>query len=225
MAPVAHVARRKVQGILLAGGQSSRMGSDKALLEFDGVPMVVWCAAALAECAPSLVVSSSSAVQAARCARALESAWPRFTVLRGVRVETVVDAPGTRGPLAGLTAALGVCSAPSVVLSACDTPLVPALFYRRALGFLGPFEAAAAALEAPEPLISAWARAPALAVASELIGAGKGPRAVLERLRARLIAADEMVSWGIAPEQLRSANTPEALQGLLALARAYRPHG
>src|SRR5690242_7560613 len=119
------------------------MGSDKALLDFDGAPMIAWCAAALAECGPSLVVSSSDAVHAARCARAIQGAWPRFTVLRGVRVETAVDAPGAAGPLAGLSAALSAAEAPRVVVSACDTPLVPALFYRKALGFLDEFEAVA----------------------------------------------------------------------------------
>jgi molybdenum cofactor guanylyltransferase len=216
---VAHVARRKVQGVLLAGGQSSRMGADKALIDFDGAPMIAWCAAALAECAPSLVVSSSSAPHAARCARALQGAWPRFTVLRGVLVETVVDAPGTKGPLAGLAAALSSCSAPLVVVSACDTPLVPALFYRRAVGLLGQFEAAAPGLDAPEPLISAWERAPALALTAALLQAGRGPRALLERLRSRLIPPEELRAWGVDPARLGSANTPEALQSLLDLAR------
>lgn len=215
-----HVARRLVAGILLAGGKSQRMGRDKALLDFEGAPMIAWCAAALAECAPMLIVSSSSGSHAAAAARAVADGWPRFTVLRGVDVETVVDAPGSKGPLAGLAAALEHARAEHLVVSACDTPLVPAAFYRSAVDLLKEFEAVAPQLEAPEPLISAWRREPALAAARELLPAGRGPRALLERLDARFVPRTEIQGWGLDPRKFASANTPTALGALLALARA-----
>ncbi len=43
-------------GVVLAGGQSSRMGRDKATLEFDGQPLVERCVAVLRQCFPEVIV-------------------------------------------------------------------------------------------------------------------------------------------------------------------------
>lgn len=219
---VAHVSRKRVTGILLAGGKSTRMGRDKALIDFGGAPLIAWCAAALAECAPTLIVSSSSAAHAQACERALANAWPRFTVLRGVRVETVLDGEGAQGPLAGFLAALEETSTESAVLSACDTPLAPATLYRRELALLAEFEAVAPALDSPEPLLSAWRAEPARRLARTLAADGRGPRALLEGLRARLVDGAELAAWGIDGALLASANTPEALGQLEDRAKALQ---
>ncbi len=195
------------------------MGTDKALLDFCGAPMIAWCAAALAECAPSLLVSSSSEAHARACQRALVNVWPRFTVLRGVRVETVVDEEGREGPLAGFAAALERASSGHVVLSACDTPLAPPALYRREVGLLGAFEAVAPSVDAPEPLLSAWQVEPARRAAGAFAAAGKGPRALLEALRTHLVSPTDLAEWGVEPALLASANTPGALRELTARAR------
>ncbi len=194
------------------------MGKDKALLDFRGAPMIVWCAAALAECAPTLLVSSASAAHAKACQQALVNAWPRFSVLGGVKVETVVDGEGAKGPLAGFLAALERTPTEGAVLSACDTPLAPAALYRREVGLLGEFEAVAPALEAPEPLLSAWQVEPARRAARRLAAEGRGPRALLETVRARVVDRGELAAWGIEPDLLASANTPESLARLAARA-------
>jgi len=220
---MAHVARRSVAGILLAGGASSRMGQDKATMEFVGAPMISWCAAALAECAPTLFVVSANTQHAALCKRAVEGAWPRFTGLRGVEVVPVVDhAPG-KGPLGGLAAGLIMAKSESVVVSACDTPLVPAAFYRNALAALPGHDGVMAHLEAPEPLISAWRRAAALPDALRLAAEGRGPRALAETLKVRLVKRDELAAFGAKPYQMESANTPEAFAKLAAW--AAQSHG
>jgi molybdopterin-guanine dinucleotide biosynthesis protein A len=217
---VAHVARRQVTGLLLAGGKSVRMGTDKALMDFEGAPMAAWCAAALAECAPNIVVSSASENHANRCVRAIADAWPSFTVLRGVRFVTAVDRVPEAGPLAGLAAGLEHAATEQVVVSACDSPLVPAEFYRRSLALLHDAEVVAPHLEQPEALISAWRRAPALAAALRLLPTGRGPRALLDVLKARLVQADELRAWGVDPARMVSANTPIAMETLRALRRA-----
>lgn len=214
-----HVARRGGVGVLLAGGQSERMGTDKALVDFEGAPMAAWCAAALAECAPTLIVSSAGERHARQVARAVSGAWPKLTVLRGVQVETVADAVPDKGPLAGLVAAFSAQpDAPFAVVSACDTPLVPPEFYRRAVALLGAEPAVAPTLERPEPLTSAWRPGPALAAARPLLEEGRGPHRLLAAVGARLVGRQELLSWGLDPARFASANTPGALAGLRALA-------
>lgn len=94
----------KVEGFILAGGESSRMGTDKALLELDGVPLIV------------------------REARLLETVVGAPTVV-GYREEfgalglrTIADdAPGA-GPLGGIATALRAARAPWCLIVACDLP-------------------------------------------------------------------------------------------------------
>jgi molybdenum cofactor guanylyltransferase len=214
---VPHVPRRDVAGLLLCGGKSTRMGADKALVDFAGAPMIAWCAAALAECANKLVVSGGTAAHASACARAVTDAWPRFTVLRGMDVETAVDGVEDAGPIAGLVAGFEKAKRDRVVVSACDTPLVPAGFYRKALSFLVPAQVVAPRLEQPEALISAWLRDPALAEARSALATRSGPRSLLERLPAKLVTAQELIPWGFDPARFASANTPQALAALRAL--------
>jgi molybdopterin-guanine dinucleotide biosynthesis protein A len=98
------MAQRQVEGFILAGGESSRMGRDKALLELDGMPLVV------------------------RAARLLQSVVGAPTVV-GYREEfgalglrTIADdAPGA-GPLGGIATALRVARAPWSLIVACDLP-------------------------------------------------------------------------------------------------------
>jgi molybdopterin-guanine dinucleotide biosynthesis protein A len=215
---VTYVSRRNVVGVLLAGGKSQRMGKDKALLEFRGAPMAAWCAAALAQCAPTLIVSSATATHARAVARAVADSWPKFTVMRGVQVFEAVDQTADAGPLGGLVTAWKSCEAPWSVVSACDTPLVPAEFYRRAVSMLEEHHAVAPQLERPEPLVSAWRRSEALAAAGPLMIQRAGPHMLLERVHARLVLEPELRAWGIDPRLLASANSPQALGRLEALA-------
>jgi molybdopterin-guanine dinucleotide biosynthesis protein A len=111
------------------------------------------------------------------------------------------------------------------VVSACDTPLVPAAFYRNALAALPGHDGVMAHVEAPEPLISAWRRAATLPEALRLAAEGRGPRALAETLKVRLVQSDELSAWGAKSWQMASANTPEALARLAAFARAKGAYG
>ena len=103
MTPITHAA-------ILAGGRSSRMGADKALLSIGGVPMLQRVArAALAACPQLLVVGRPHP----------PPGWPAdlpATFLPD-------DAPDFSGPIAGLIRALEFANAPLLLL-ACDTPLL-----------------------------------------------------------------------------------------------------
>ena len=94
----------QVAGFILAGGQSSRMGCDKALLEIAGVPLLV------------------------RTARLLEPRVPGVTVIGpperyaalGLRV--VPDDRAGLGPLGGIATALRISSSEWNLVVGCDLP-------------------------------------------------------------------------------------------------------
>ncbi len=97
----------KVLGALLAGGQSSRFGSDKAAALWQGRPLIDHCRDALALVADAVVI----------CGRRHRH-WPWLADR---------PAPGL-GPLGGLGAALHHAANHGfdrVVCIGCDTPLIP----------------------------------------------------------------------------------------------------
>ena len=100
-----------VHGFVLAGGQSSRMGQDKALLPFRGRPMV--------EIAVAKLRSFCAAVSIVGNRPDLEQFAP---VVFGERVGL--------GPGAGIAAGLQACVQPWAMFMPVDVPLVPAQLLR-----------------------------------------------------------------------------------------------
>ena len=97
-------------GFVLAGGQSSRMGQDKALLLFGGRPLMAHALSILS--LAGLSVSIAGARPSAR--KALEAYAP-----------VVADPEPGFGPLAGICAALASTSARYAVFLPVDLPLLP----------------------------------------------------------------------------------------------------
>lgn len=95
--------------LILAGGDSRRMGQDKAALVLDGRTLVESVTATMQQIFPKVIVS----------VRQLRA---------GVEGAQVCDDPGATGPLAGLVAGLQLAETPWVFAVACDMPFVtPAL--------------------------------------------------------------------------------------------------
>lgn len=94
-------------GFVLAGGESRRMGRNKALVELSGEPLIL------------------------RALKILRDAGlePRIA---GARTElsrfapVIADAEPGRGPLSGICVALGSCQGPRAVFVPIDMPLLPA---------------------------------------------------------------------------------------------------
>lgn len=106
--------RRQVAGLILAGGQGSRMrGSDKGLVTLRGEPLVAHVARRLAPQVGSLILSANRNADI----------YARY----GRVVADDTDALGAwQGPLAGLAAGLAA-AAPCewLVVAPCDTPFLP----------------------------------------------------------------------------------------------------
>jgi len=94
-------------GFVLAGGRSSRMGEDKALVRLGGQPLVVHALAILRGAGLTASLAGGSAALA------------EFAPL-------VQDSQPGLGPLAGICAALASTSARLAVFMPVDLPLVPA---------------------------------------------------------------------------------------------------
>jgi molybdenum cofactor guanylyltransferase len=170
-----------VEGFILVGGASRRMGEDKSRLLVNGRTTVTWVTEALRP-----VTSSVSLVGS--------HAEPNSTSL-----PNIPDLQSRWGPLAGIQAALRACKTECCIIAACDLPFVtPGLFAH----LLTSMEAAKASAEAmvpmqsdgrAQPLCSVYRRAPCLAAAEESIANNEhSPRAMLDMVRTQYISFDEL---------------------------------
>lgn len=94
-------------GVILAGGQSSRMGEDKATMMFGGEPLLARVARRLSSSVDEvLVIGPQSLAPLAPHARVVEDALPAI------------------GPLGGLYTALAATRSTRIFLVACDMPFI-----------------------------------------------------------------------------------------------------
>jgi molybdenum cofactor guanylyltransferase len=98
-----------ITGIVLAGGESSRMGRNKALLPLGGRVMI--------EIASTMMQEVFSRV----CIIADDALPYRF-----LNLPVLPDLVKRSGPLGGIHAGLAGCSPGAVFALACDTPFIPA---------------------------------------------------------------------------------------------------
>ena len=102
-----------VSAIVLAGGESTRLRTDKALLDFGGTTLLEITIERLREVTADIVVA---------CGQGKRSNWP------DVDAQMVLDSSEGRGPLAGLEAGLRQIANEAAVVVACDMPFLnPAL--------------------------------------------------------------------------------------------------
>lgn len=107
--------------VVLAGGRSSRFGSDKLASDLDGRPLLAHAVAAVAAVAREVVVVLSPDAPEPSLADVLA---PGVTD----RLRFVHDAADGIGPLAGVAAGLAAATQPLAVIVGGDQPsLVPAL--------------------------------------------------------------------------------------------------
>lgn len=98
------IANLQVAGFILAGGESSRMGRDKAFLEFDGIPLLLRTARLVESVSgPPIVVGNPEGCGSLGLA-GLADRWPGA------------------GPLGGIATALAASAAPWNLIVACDLP-------------------------------------------------------------------------------------------------------
>lgn len=185
----------QIEGFILAGGASSRMGEDKSLLRLDGQTFVESAARAL------LAVTTRVSVVSSRAGA--ES--------HGLPV--VEDLRAGLGALGGLHAALAACRAEWAALVACDLPFVTGVLLARLLSeCTGETDAVVPAQEdgRVQPLCALYRAGVCLEQVEALIGAGElRPRALLTRVRSRLVAFEELRDLEGSARFFLNVNTPE----------------
>lgn len=188
-----------IAGLLLTGGASRRMGTDKALIEVDGQRLVDRAAAVLGAVADPVI-----------------EVGPGWSGLPAVRE----DPPGS-GPLAALSAGAAALRAAGhdgpVLLLAVDMPRVGVELLRFLAGRAGPGTAVPRAGGHPQPMCARYGPDVLAAVDERLAAGGRSLRDLLETMAAAgVVAWVEREEWEPVggTDAFSDVDTPEDLRRL-----------
>ncbi len=110
----------KVSGVILAGGQSQRMGGkDKGLLKYQGSPMISQVALGF-EGAEQLLVNTNQNLD--------DYKQMGYEVVNDLKLADIGD---NAGPLLGILTGLKAANQDWVLFSPCDTPELPANYLQK----------------------------------------------------------------------------------------------
>ena len=205
-----------IAGVVLAGGRSSRLGSEKAMARIGATPLVAHAADVLANGCGVVAINAPPSGGAAGWARRMG-------------LPLTPDRPGDpRGPLSGVLAAMDWAAAQGLELVAvapCDCPRLPRDLVARLTGGLTDDAGAAVARtgEGLEPACAVWRVAGRDRVEVALAGGGHHPplHEVLSAVNAREVAFEDAAAFADADTlaELRAmGGRPDSI--LLLLGRA-----
>lgn len=179
-----------------AGGQSSRMGEDKALKTFLGRPLIQRVVERLAQIADELIVTTNH---------------PDDYSFLGLRL--IPDLKPGRGALGGLYTAIASASELYVAVVACDMPFASAPLLEAATRLMvqeGADVVIAKGDEGYEPLHAVYRRATCLPAIEAAIAADQWRViAWFPEVKVRVLTSDEIKSYDSTGLAFWNVNTPE----------------
>ena len=113
--------------VILAGGNSRRLGAEKSLLEFEERPLICWTVEKLSMAADEIVVVARDEAHAGR----LEEIIAEFVPEPEPKVTFTWDCVTGFGPVAGLYAGMKKASGSLAFATGCDLPFLNPLVIKR----------------------------------------------------------------------------------------------
>ena len=181
-----------IDGFILSGGQSRRMGRDKCELTLDGRTFIELISKQMAPIVSSIKVVGGDIVPS--------------------KLSHVADIHPRWGALGGVHAALANCDSNWALVVACDFPFVTTDLFTRMRGVSTGFDAVAPVQRdgVSQPLCTLYRVEPCLAQAEQLIKSGeRKPIALLQSVRTRWITFNELADLEGSGSFFDNINTPE----------------
>lgn len=182
----------QIAAFILAGGASSRMGSDKSQLRLEQQTFTERIAETLLQITDSVSIVGRDSDESSL--RSVADVYPKW------------------GALGGIHAALAACSREWAIVVACDLPFVTSELFSYLAAQRMDHETVVPVQEdgRPQPLAALYRVDPCLRQATGLIEAGRRrPLDLLEAVKTRWVAFDELRNFARAQSFFVNINTPE----------------
>lgn len=182
----------QIAAFILAGGASSRMGTDKSQLRLEQQTFTQRIAETLLQLTDSVFIVGRDSDESSL--RSVADVYPKW------------------GALGGIHAALAACSREWAIVVACDLPFVTSELFSYLAEQRMDHDAVVPIQEdgRPQPLAALYRVDPCLRQATDLIEAGRRrPLDLLEAVETRWVAFDELRNFARAHSFFVNINTPE----------------
>lgn len=179
------------EAFILAGGASSRMGTDKARLLLDGKTFIERIAGALREFTSDITVVGQE--------------------VSDLGLKSVADIQPRLGALGGIQTALTHCQMDWAIVVACDLPFVSASLFQRLAEFRADHEAVVPiqADLVPQPLCALYKVRECLTNATKLLNSGqRRPLDLLQSIRTKWVSFADIEDLPGAHNFFVNINTP-----------------
>lgn len=181
-----------MNGLILIGGKSSRMGTDKSLLDYHGVSQREYLFQLMSKFCKEVYFSSRQE--------------------QGLSENVIIDTLAI-SPISGILSAFEYDNKTAWLVLACDMPLVSAGILALLLAHRNPDKVATAfynpEIEAPEPLITIYEPKAYLLLAAYIKEGHKSPKVFLQNNDVTLIHLEENLF-------LKNVNTKDEFEGFQA---------
>jgi molybdopterin-guanine dinucleotide biosynthesis protein A len=185
-----------VTGVVLAGGKSLRMGTNKALVRVGQQTLVEKCVSTLQTCFPKTILVAN-----------------RPESFTGLTLPTFPDVIPDLGPLGGIRTALRHVETPAIFVVACDMPFLNVDLIREMASVSGEFDAVAAKIDGKfEPLHAVYHRRILPAIEDRIKAGDYSVYRLLETLRVRTFSESELNRDPDWRKTFLNVNTPEELE-------------
>lgn len=190
-----------MNGIILAGGENRRMGTDKAFLEIDGRPMIDHILAVFSKLFEKTIVVTNTP--------------DRY---RDYDVEVTSDALDIRGPLTGIYSGLLKSTEEYNFVAACDMPFLNP----RLISYMGDIAAGQDAVVPQfngflEPLHAIYRRGILPVIETQIRRQDRQIRGLFDHIQVRYVTEDEIVRFDPLKRSFRNLNTPKEYKEAVCL--------
>ncbi len=180
-------------GIVLAGGENRRMGTDKSFLKVGGVPLIERVLRSMKAVFPDIIIVTNA---------------PERYAAYGVK--TVSDVLDARGPLTGIYSGLLQSPDEYNFVVACDMPFLNARLLSYMAGLAAGYDIVVPSIGGQvEPLHAVYRKGLTTVIENELNHDRKRIRGIFGQANVRYVTQEEIDRFDPARKSFKNLNTPQ----------------
>jgi len=191
----------KVTGAILAGGKSSRMGSDKAFLAYSGRPLI-----------ETVIDSVSALTHDMMIVTNTPAPYKKY----GIKIHG--DIIKDRGPLGGIYTALIESNTRYILAVGCDMPFLNRDLLRYMLGSIAAHEAVVPERDGrPEPLCAVYSKMCVEPIRVQLLRGNCKVTDFFDKVKVRILTREEIAPFDPEERCFINVNTPDDYRSISGL--------